>query len=96
MSAVSFLEASIVLQSRKGDEGVRQRDNLAAAADLSIISFDRDQAMAARAAFANFGKGRHKANLNFGDCAAYALAATMGASLLFKGDDFASTGIQPV
>ncbi len=61
------------------------------AKSIEIVPFDAAQVLRARQAFLRFGKGRHPAGLNFGDCAAYALAATHGAPLLFKGTDFART-----
>ena len=60
-----------------------------------VAPFDQEQARAAREAFLRFGKGRHPAALNFGDCAAYALAKARRAPLLFKGEDFPKTDIAP-
>ncbi len=62
-------------------------------AELTVVAFDAEQASIARTAFRRFGKGRHAAGLNFGDCAAYALARGSGEPLLYKGDDFARTDI---
>lgn len=62
-------------------------------AGIEIIPFDEEQLAIARSAFRRFGKGRHKACLNFGDCAAYALAEWSGEPLLFKGNDFAATDV---
>lgn len=75
MSAVSVLEATILAQARKGDQGVTELDALIRKAGITVEPFDRDQLAAARSAFRRFGKGRHPARLNFGDCATYALAA---------------------
>jgi ribonuclease VapC len=94
ISAVSVLEAGILAVSRKGDEGARELDSLLLAAELEVVPFDGEQAAVARDAFRRFGKGRHAANLNFGDCAVYALVATRAESLLFKGDDFSVTDLQ--
>jgi ribonuclease VapC len=96
ISAVSVHETGIVLRVRRGQAAVErmwrflQDDN-----DFEIIPFDALQARQALAAFDRYGKGIHsKARLNLADCAAYALAATMNAPLLFKGGDFAATDIQ--
>jgi ribonuclease VapC len=62
-------------------------------ARLEIVPFDAEQAQVARLAFRRYGKGRRTAGLNFGDCAAYALARTRGEPLLFKGDDFSHTDV---
>ena len=76
---------------------MRQRggllDALIGRAKIEIVPFDAEQAAIARAAFLKYGKGRHPAALNFGDCAAYALAKSKGAPLLYKGADFAKTDI---
>jgi ribonuclease VapC len=93
ISAVSVLEAGIVTRTKAGIEGARELDALIAAAKLEVIAFDGEQAMIAREAFERFGKGRHRAALNFGDCAAYALAMSRGEPLLFKGNDFAATDV---
>ncbi len=70
--------------SRKGNEGTDALDALLLAAVLEVVPFDDEQAAVARLAYARFGKRRHPANLNFGDCAVYALAATRALPLLFK------------
>jgi ribonuclease VapC len=94
-SAVSFVEASIVLSNRKGEAGERKLDEFLQRAKVPIISVDTPQAETTRAAYRKFGKGVHRACLNFGDCFAYALAKTTKESLLFKGNDFALTDVQP-
>ena len=96
LSAVSFVEVSIVLEARKGYEGVRDFDLFATAAGITVTEVDMEQAEIARAAFRQFGKGRHAANLNFGDCFSYALAKVMGLPLLCKGDDFSKTDLERV
>jgi ribonuclease VapC len=96
LSAVSFLEAAVVMESRKGPSGSRELDLLLHRAALDVVPFDREHAEAARGVYSRYGKGRHTAGLNFGDCCAYALAALSGEPLLFKGDDFAKTDIPPV
>jgi ribonuclease VapC len=94
ISAVSVLKAGILATGRKGDEGARELDAFLRAAELEVVSFDGEQAAIARDAFRRFGKGRYPANLNFGDCAAYALAATRAEPLLFKGSDFSATDLR--
>jgi ribonuclease VapC len=94
MSAVSLLESSIVLAARKKEAGIWQPfDEFLSEARIEVIPFDEDQARLARTAFIKYGKGRHPAALNFGDCAAYALAKSRDVPLLFKGDDFRKTDI---
>ncbi len=92
-SAATFVEASMVIESRQGAEGVRLLDLLIEAADVEVVAVDLAQARIARQAFANFGKGRHPAGLNFGDCFAYALARRLGEPLLCKGEDFTRTDL---
>ena len=94
MSAMSFLETSIVLARRTGDPGGWEAlDAFVEEAKIAVVPFDDAQAEIARAAFLKYGKGRHPAALNFGDCAAYALAKSKGVPLLYKGADFAKTDI---
>ncbi len=94
VSAVSVLEAGIILLRRYGAEGARDLDIFLSAAELEIGPFDQEQSEIARDAFDRYGKGRHPARLNFGDCAVYALAATRAEPLLFKGDDFSATDLE--
>jgi ribonuclease VapC len=93
MSSVSVLETSIVVEARKGPAGGRELDLLLHRGRIDIVPFNAHQLELAREAYRRFGKGRHPAALNFGDCCAYALAAATGEPLLFKGDDFAQTDI---
>jgi len=93
MSSASFLEASMILQSRRGVDGVRDLDLLIVRFTIEIVAFTESQARLARDAFKRYGKGRHPAQLNFGDCIAYALAKETGEELLFKGIDFTQTDI---
>lgn len=94
LSAATLLEASIVLESRKGEAGGRELDLLLYRGEIEVVPVDQDQAEAARVAWRRFGKGRHPAALNYGDCFAYALARTRGLPLLFCGNDFAQTDIE--
>ena len=94
LSAASFLEASIVIENNRGYEGLRDFDLWMATAGIEHAPVDADQAQIAREAFRQYGKGRHPAGLNFGDCFSYALAKATGFPLLFKGEDFTRTDIQ--
>jgi len=71
-------------------------DNLIDKLGIEVVPVDREQALLAREAFRRFGKGRHKAGLNFGDCFAYALAKQTNEPLLYKGNDFSQTDIPAV
>lgn len=93
LSAASFVEVSIILEQRHGAEGVRALDRLLAAAGVTIVAVDVEQARIARDAYQKYGKGRHAAGLNFGDCFAYALAMSRSEPLLFKGHDFPLTDV---
>lgn len=93
MSAVTFVEAAIVVESQTKDAGARQFDALFRQAGIVIEPVTEEQAHTARQAYSDFGKGRHQAGLNFGDCFSYALAKTTGETLLFKGEDFKNTDI---
>lgn len=94
MSAVSYLETSMVLAGPGFGEAVwPPLDALLKRANAAVVPFDAEQAAIARAAFLKYGKGRHPASLNFGDCASYALARSKRVPLLYKGDDFAKTDI---
>lgn len=83
----------MVIESRYGADGLRDLDLLIAKAGIELMPVDEDQAFIARAAFRTYGKGRHPAGLNFGDCFAYALAKSSGEPLLFKGLDFPLTDV---
>lgn len=93
VSAANYLEAAIVVDSQIGAAGGRQLDVLISRAGFSVESVTREHADIARQAYLDFGKGRHRAGLNFGDCFAYALSKATGQPLLFKGDDFAETDL---
>ncbi len=94
VSAASFIEASIVILTRYGMDGILDLDLFLAKAGIEISSVDSDQANIARRAFRDFGRGRHPAELNFGDCFCYALAKSLDLPLLFKGNDFSKTDIR--
>lgn len=94
ISAGTFLELFIVIERQLGSDGVHQCDMFLRRAGIVMEAFTTEQAHIARQAFHDFGKGRHAAGLNFGDCFAYALARTSGEPLLFKGDDFRKTDIR--
>lgn len=93
MSAASFVETSIVIESRFGAEGLRDLDLFIERAGIEIAAVDAEQAHVARRAFSRFGKGRHEAGLNYGDCFPYALATVLGEPLLYKGEDFSRTDV---
>jgi ribonuclease VapC len=94
ISTASFLETSIILESRFGADGVRDLDLFIAKAQISLLSVDEEQAHVARDGFRKYGKGRHPAGLNYGDCFSYALARSRDEPLLFKGQDFLKTDVE--
>ena len=96
MSVANFVELSMVLEAKVGTEAGRRCDVFFRDAGIALESVTVEQGHVARQAFLDFGKGRHPAGLNFGDCFAYALAKTTGEPLLFKGDDFSKTDIKTV
>lgn len=93
ISAGTVLELMIVIEARKGETGGRELDLFFHRAKIDIVPFDSEQAELAREAWRHYGKGNHPAQLNFGDCFAYALSKISGEPLLFKGDDFSQTDI---
>lgn len=94
MSAISKLEAGMVAIGRDGQAGAVRLDRIMHEFGIVFVAFDERQADIARDAFARYGKGRHRAGLNFGDCAAYALAVAEAEPLLFKGTDFGATNVE--
>ena len=96
MSAFSALEAGVVIEAKKGEAGGRELELLLHRSQVEIISLDLEQTEVAKAAWRAYGKGRHPAGLNIGDCCAYALSKISGEPLLFKGDDFSKTDLQIV
>jgi ribonuclease VapC len=94
ISVANHVELSMVVESQLGPDGARQADAFLRRAGVVVEPVTIEQGDLARQAFFDFGEGRHKAALNFGDCFAYALARATGKALLFKGDDFALTDIR--
>ncbi len=95
MSVASLLEATMVVESRTRPPASFDLDALLDRFAIQLVPVTLEQAEAARVAWRRFGKGNHPARLNFGDCFSYALAKTTGEPLLFKGNDFSQTDIQP-
>jgi len=93
ISAANYVEVAIVIEAQTREGGSRQFDAFFRRAPIVIEPVTEEQAHLARQAYADFGKGRHRAGLNFGDCFAYALAKATGETLLFKGEDFKRTDI---
>jgi ribonuclease VapC len=93
VSAATFVETAIVVESQTKNNGSRQLDAFIRRAGITIEPVTEDQAHIARQAFTDFGKGRHPAGLNYGDCFSYALSKATREPLLFKGKDFAKTDL---
>lgn len=93
ISAATLVETAFVMEARKGELGRSELDLFVYEAGLDIMAFDAAQADLARLAWRTYGKGRHPAGLNLGDCFSYALAKATGEPLLFKGNDFPQTDI---
>ena len=93
LSAVGLFEASMVMIGRGPAAAANDLDALVRRRGIEIVPFDEEQARQSRAAFVRFGKGRHPAALNFGDCVSYALARSLALPLLFKGTDFTKTDV---
>ncbi|MEO5816121.1 MAG: type II toxin-antitoxin system VapC family toxin [Gemmatimonadaceae bacterium] len=96
ISAASVVEASLVLLARNGEAGDVQLDRLLQKLGAEIVAVDIEQVAAARDAALRFGRGRHPAALNFGDCFSYALSIALAEPLLFVGDDFSRTDVERV
>lgn len=96
LSSFSQLEAAIVIEAKKGEAGGRELDLLLHQIQATVVPLDSQQTEMAREAWRLYGKGRHPAGLNIGDCCSYALSRVSGEALLFKGDDFSKTDIIPV
>ena len=96
LSAANYLEAAIVVDRGKDPNISRDLDAVIGALDIEVVPFTAEQAEIARDAYRDFGKGSgHRAQLNFGDCFAYALAAETGEPLLYNGEDFTHAGVRP-
>jgi ribonuclease VapC len=93
MSVATWLELAIVVERQLGSEGMRQAEAFLRRAGIVIEPLTVEQGELARQGFLDFGKGRHRAGLNYGDCFTYALAKATGEPLLFKGNDFSQTDI---
>ena len=96
LSAANALETGIVLEARRGEAAGREFDLFIVRANIEVVAVDAEQADIARSAWRNYGKGRHSAGLNFGDCFAYALTKLSGQKLLAKGDHFRFTDLELV
>jgi ribonuclease VapC len=94
LSAASLVEAGIVAERLTPAFGGKDLDLLLDRIGVEVISVTREHAELARTAYHQFGKGRHPAGLNFGDCFSYALARALGEPLLFVGDDFGRTDVE--
>ncbi len=93
MSSATLLETAIVMFSRFGDAGEREVDTFVHRAGVQIVPVNHEHVDIARSAYRRFGKGRHAAGLNYGDCFSYALAISLGEPLLFTGNDFPLTDV---
>ena len=96
MSAATYLETAIVIDRQRGVAAGRLFDALIGRAAIEIVDVTKEHADVARQGHLEFGKGRHPAGLNYGDCFSYALAKVSGMPLLFKGDDFRLTDVEAV
>ena len=96
ISAANLLESALIVEARRGEPAGRELDLLMHRADIQVVPVETEQVEIARSAWRRFGKGRHPAALNFGDCFAYALSAASGEPLLFKGEDFPRTDVPSV
>jgi ribonuclease VapC len=94
LSAANALETGIVLEARRGEAAGREFDLFVVRAKIEVVAVDAEQTEIARSAWRKYGKGRHAAGLNFGDCFAYALAKFSGQKLLAKGGDFRFTDLE--
>jgi ribonuclease VapC len=94
ISAVTDYETRLIAFRRQGEEAVADYQTMVEHRDFTITTFDQAQSALAYAAYRRLGKGNHAARLNFADCAAYALARSLDAPLLFKDADFALTDVR--
>ena len=96
MSAATLVELGIVLEARLGPVGGAVVERFLRGGQIEVITVDREAADSALDGWRRYGKGRHQAGLNYGDCFVYGLAATTGASVLCVGDDFSETDLPTV
>ncbi|MHC1742922.1 MAG: type II toxin-antitoxin system VapC family toxin [Syntrophobacteraceae bacterium] len=94
ISSFTALETGIVIEAKKGEAGARELDILLHHARIAIVPMTAEHSEIARIAWRRYGKGRHPAGLNIGDCCSYALAKSADEPLLFKGNDFSQTDIK--
>jgi ribonuclease VapC len=94
IGAPTLVECGIVAQAKLGEHGPADLDNFLRRLHVEVVPFGEYEASVARYAFHAFGKGRHSAGLNFGDCLSYAMAGTYNDVLLYKGDDFSRTPVR--
>ena len=94
ISAPTLLETALVIEGQAGEKGRHDLDELLEELEPRIVAFSPEQVTIAREAFRRYGKGKHVARLNFGDCISYALAKARGEPLLFNGEDFSKTDIE--
>jgi ribonuclease VapC len=94
ISAATFVEAAMVIEGRFGEAGGAEFDLWLHKAGVEIVAVTPEHADQARRAWRRYGKGRHPAALNYGDCFSYALAALTNEPLLYKGNDFVKTDIR--
>ena len=94
MSSFSLLEAGIVIEAKKGEAGGRELDLLIHRCEIEVVNLTTEQSELARVCWRRFGKGRHPASLNIGDCCSYALSKYTNEPLLFKGEDFSKTDLE--
>lgn len=95
MSPVNYLEAAVRLDGLVGSPRGEELDNMLADFGVELVPVTDRQARLAREAYRTYGKGNHEARLNLGDCFAYALSKSRGEPLLFKGEDFRLTDVEP-
>lgn len=93
LSVATWLESAMIVTTRRGSRGRTELDRLLGACHAELVPVDAAQAEIAYGAWLRYGKGRHEARLNLGDCFAYALAKQRSEPLLFKGEDFAHTDV---
>ena len=93
IGAPTRLEIGIVIEARGGSDGVRKLESLLRTAAIEVVGFTSDHGAIALEAFRRYGKGRHRASLNYGDCMSYAVAKSLNVALLYVGDDFPHTDI---